>query len=81
MRWTIATRRMRFPDEAKFRWTCETSWAVREYLKARPPRQIARLKKRVQEGRIEVTGMLLNWAEVADENALVHSLEPIAALP
>ena len=69
-----------YPDEAKFRWTCETSWAVREYLKVRPPRQIARLKTRVQEGRIEVTGMLLNWAEVADENALVHSLEPIAAL-
>ncbi|HSQ76918.1 MAG TPA: glycoside hydrolase family 38 C-terminal domain-containing protein, partial [Bacteroidota bacterium] len=34
-------------------------------------------KKRVAEGRIEVTGMLLNWAEVADENALVHSLEPV----
>jgi alpha-mannosidase len=69
-----------FPDEAKFRWTCETSWAVREYLKNRPAQQIARLKKRVQEGRIEVTGMLLNWAEVADENTLVHSLEPITAM-
>ncbi len=68
-----------YPDEAKFRWTCETSWAVREYLKTRPAEQIARLKKRVLEGRIEVTGMLLNWAEVADENALVHSLEPIKA--
>ena len=66
-----------YPDDAKFRWTCETSWAVREYLKSRPAAQIARLKKRVLEGRIEVTGMLLNWAEVADENALVHSLEPI----
>ena len=67
-----------FPDDAKFRWTCETTWAVREYLKARPPHQIARLKKRIQEGRIEVTGMLLNWAEVADENLLAQSLEPIA---
>jgi len=66
-----------YPEEAKFRWTCETSWAVREYLKTRPAGQIARLRKRVLEGRIEVTGMLLNWAEVADENALVHSLEPI----
>jgi alpha-mannosidase len=66
-----------YPEEARFRWTCETSWAVREYLKNRPAAQVARLKKRVLEGRIEVTGMLLNWAEVADENALVHSLEPI----
>ncbi len=69
-----------YPDDAKFRWTCETSWAVREYLKARPASQIARLKQRIAEGRIEVTGMLLNWAEVADENALVHSLEPIATM-
>jgi len=69
-----------YPDDAKFRWTCETSWAVREYLKSRPASQIARLKKRINEGRIEVTGMLLNWAEVADENALVHSLEPVAMM-
>ena len=69
-----------YPDDAKFRWTCETSWAMREYLKTRPASQIARLKKRIGEGRIEVTGMLLNWAEVADENALVHSLEPIALM-
>ena len=69
-----------YPDDAQFRWTCETSWAVREYLKSRPASQIARLKKRIAEGRIEVTGMLLNWAEVADENALVHSLEPIAMM-
>lgn len=69
-----------YPEDAKFRWTCETSWAVREYLRTRPDPQIDRLKKRIAEGRIEVTGMLLNWAEVADENALVHSLEPIATM-
>ncbi|MCX6282794.1 MAG: hypothetical protein NTW31_00935, partial [Bacteroidetes bacterium] len=40
-----------FPDAAKFRWTCETSWAVNEYLKTRPPEQIERLKKRAAEGR------------------------------
>ena len=29
-----------YPDDARFRWTCETSWAVREYLQgaARPNR-------------------------------------------
>ena len=66
-----------YPSEAQFRWTCETSWAVREYLKTRPAQQIDRLKRRIKEGRIEVTAMLLNWAEVADENALAHSLEPV----
>ena len=66
-----------YPDDAKFRWTCEISWAVREYLKRRPPGQIERLKRRVSEGRIEVTGMFLNMSEIADENSLAASLQPL----
>lgn len=63
-----------YPEEARFRWTCETSWAVREYLRVRPPVQIERLVERVREGRIELTAMPLNLGEIADENILVASL-------
>ncbi len=66
-----------YPDDAKFRWTCEISWAVREYLKRRPPQQIERLKRRVAESRIELTGMFLNMSEIADENSLAASLNPL----
>ncbi len=66
-----------YPDDAKFRWTCEVSWAVREYLKRRPASQIERLRKRVQEGRIEIAGMFLNMAEIADESSLAASLQPL----
>ncbi|RPH36188.1 hypothetical protein EHM92_04925, partial [bacterium] len=66
-----------YPDDAKFRWTCETSWAVREYLLRRPVPQVDRLRKRIREGRIEVTGMLLNMSELASENAIAASLQPI----
>ena len=59
-----------YPDAAKFRWTCETAWSVREYLRSRPQEQIDRLLKRVKEGRIEVTGMFLNYSEIVDEPAL-----------
>ncbi|MCB9282710.1 MAG: hypothetical protein H6563_01440 [Lewinellaceae bacterium] len=59
-----------YPDDAKFRWTCEASWAVREYLKSRPEAQIERLLSRIKEGRIEVTGMFFNFSEIADENVL-----------
>lgn len=69
-----------YPDDARFRWTCETSWAVREYVKRRPPQQIERLKRRLQEGRIEITGMLLNMAEIATESSLAASLEPLRTL-
>jgi alpha-mannosidase len=65
------------PDDARFRWTCETSWAVREYLNTRPPSQIERLKKRIQEGRIEVAGMMFNLSDLSDENTLAAQLLPI----
>lgn len=66
-----------FPEYAKFRWTCEIAWAVSEYLKCRPADQIARLKQRVQEGRIELASMYLNFDELPDEQTLAASLAPI----
>jgi hypothetical protein len=59
-----------FSDDAKFRWTCEAAWAVKEYLNTRPATQIERLKKRIAEGRIEVTGMYFNMSEIIDETTL-----------
>ncbi|MGD9558748.1 MAG: glycoside hydrolase family 38 C-terminal domain-containing protein, partial [Mangrovibacterium sp.] len=64
-------------DDAKFRWTCESSWVTREYLRSRPQSQIGRLVKRISEGRIEVTGMYANMAEIADENLMVDFLQPL----
>ncbi|MFO0829463.1 MAG: hypothetical protein U0572_15100 [Phycisphaerales bacterium] len=66
-----------YPDDARFRWTCETSWAVREYLRTRTPEQIERLRRRAAEGRIEATGMLLNMSEVIDEASYPAFLEPV----
>jgi len=66
-----------YPDDARFRWTCEAAWAVDEYLKSRPDAQIERLRKRVQEGRIEITGMYFNFDELPDEQTLAASLAPI----
>lgn len=66
-----------YPDDSKFRWTCEASWPVREYLNSRPQTQIERLQRRVAEGRIEVTGMMFNMSEIADENVYVDFVSPI----
>lgn len=29
-----------YPDDSKFRWTCEGTWTVNEYMKSRPQSQI-----------------------------------------
>lgn len=65
------------PEEARFRWTCETSWALSEYLKTRPAAQIERLKQRVKEGRIELTGLFLNSSDLSDEATIASYLQPI----
>lgn len=69
-----------FPDESKFRWTCEASWAVDEYLNSRSEEQINRLKQRISEGRIEVTGMYFNFSELPDEQSLAASLAPLKSI-
>ena len=66
-----------YPEDAKFRWTCESAWPVEQYLIRRPENQINRLLKRIKEGRIEITAMLFNMSEVADEIALKKMLEPV----
>lgn len=69
-----------YPDDAQFHWTCEITWAVREYIKRRPPEQVRRLIRRIQEGRIEIAGMFLNMSDIATESALAASLQPIHLL-
>lgn len=66
------------PADAQFRWTCEVTWAVEQFLQTRPKAQVDRLKERVKQGRIEVAGMLFNFSELPDEQTLVASLKPIA---
>jgi len=65
------------PDDAKFRWTCETAWSVSEYIRTRPKEQVERLKKRIDEGRIEVTAMYFNYDEMPAEQELAFSLYPL----
>jgi len=69
-----------YPDASQFRWTCETSWSVREYLRSRPQSQVDRLIRRIKEGRIEATGMFLNYSEIIDESALAAQTKTLKML-
>ncbi|MCQ2153240.1 MAG: hypothetical protein MJY44_01515 [Bacteroidales bacterium] len=69
-----------YPDDARFRWTCEAAWAVTEYVKVRPAEQVRRLKDCIARGQIEVTAMYFNMAEVSDENSMRYFLLPLKEL-
>ena len=67
-----------YPDDSKFRWTCEASWAVREWLKIRPESQVRKFLHYVKEGRIEVTAMFFNMSEISGENNYRAFLRPVS---
>ncbi len=69
-----------YPEEAQFRWTCEASFAVDDYLRSRPAEQVERLKKRIKEGRIEITGMYFNFDEMPDEQSYAASLQALGRI-
>jgi hypothetical protein len=66
-----------YPDDAKFRWTCEAAWAVKEYILNRPKEQVDKFIKYIKKGQIEVAGMFFNMSEIVDENSFKTFLEPI----
>ena len=66
-----------YPDDARFRWTCEASWAVDEWLKVRPKEQVDRFLEYVRQGRIEVTAMYFNMSELSGEGNYRYFLEPV----
>lgn len=67
-----------YPDDAKFRWTCEASWPVREWLRIRPKAQVDKFIRYVKAGQIEVTAMFFNMSELSGENNYKTFLEPVA---
>lgn len=66
-----------YPDDSKFRWTCEASWAVKEWLRIRPEEQIRKFLHYVKNGQIEVTAMFFNMSEISGENNYKTFLEPV----
>jgi len=62
-----------YPEDSKFRWTCEVAWAVKQYFEKRPGK-IREFVRRVREGRIEVTGLYLNVTELCSLEEFVRSL-------
>ncbi|MDD5697172.1 MAG: hypothetical protein PHH77_01025 [Victivallaceae bacterium] len=62
-----------YPQDAKFKWTCETAWTVKNYLsdnKSDPEE----FRRRVCEKRIEITAMYLNITELYSTEELIRSL-------
>lgn len=69
-----------YPDDARFRWTCEATWSVDLFLDTRGAERIAALKKAIADGQIELAGLPMNMTDLATEEVLIRALQSIARL-
>lgn len=63
-----------YPDDAKFRWNIEVSWALENYLKTRPESKIRELVDRIMEGRVELSGIYLQLSDCFAHEELVRAV-------
>jgi len=64
-----------YPDDAKFRWNIEVSWALQLFRKSRPESRLRELVDLIKAGRVELTGFYLNQSDGFSHEELVRSVE------
>ena len=69
-----------YPEEAKYRWTVETTGPFMNYLKNAKSSQIDRFLKWHKAGRIDVAGMQYNFTPLLNMEQMIRSLYPINIL-
>ena len=69
-----------YPDQAKHRWTVETTGPFIQYLKNASSSQIERFLQWHKKGRIDVAGMQYNFTPLLNMEQMIRSLYPIQIL-
>jgi alpha-mannosidase len=68
------------PEDARFRWTCESALMVDRFLQEASPEEKARFGEAVRRGQIEVAAMPDNLADLIDGPEWAATLERLAPL-
>ncbi len=69
-----------YPDDAKFRWNIEISWALQNYLEHRSEKQVNELLDLVRQGRVEVGAWYLQLSDLFAHDELVRAVDWAASL-
>ena len=63
-----------YPEEAKFRWNIEVSWALQNYLRSRPEAKVRELLALLRSGRVELSGLFLQLSDAFGAEELVRAV-------
>ncbi len=69
-----------YPEEARYKWTCEVTAFVERYFRERPAAQIDRFLELHRRGQMAVAGMQYHWTPMLSTAAMIRSLLPVQRL-
>lgn len=69
-----------YPEEARYKWTCEVSALVERYFRERPASQIERFLRLHQRGQMAVAAMAYHWTPMLSTAGMIRSLFPAMRL-
>ncbi len=64
-----------YPDDAKFRWNIEVSWALEYYKLLRPEAKFRELIDLIRAGRVELSGIQFNISDGYSHEELIRAVE------
>ncbi len=69
-----------YPEEARYKWTCEVTAFVERYFQQRPAAQVDRFLELHRRGQMAVAGMQYHWTPMLSTGAMLRSLLPVRRL-
>ena len=69
-----------YPEESRYKWTCEVTAFVERYFRERPPRQVDRFLALHRRGQMAVAAMQYHWTPLLSPAAMLRSLLPVMRL-
>ena len=68
-----------YPDEAKFRWNIEVTWALENFVRTRPEADVKALVDLIRSGRIELSALYLQLSDCFAHEEIVRTVDAAKA--
>jgi hypothetical protein len=69
-----------YPEDARYKWTCEVTSFVERYFQQRPARQVDRFLELHRRGQMGVAAMQYHWTPMLSTAGMLRSLLPVMRL-
>ncbi|OZB95404.1 hypothetical protein [Paenibacillus sp. XY044] len=68
------------PEDSKFRWTCEATYPVMQWLETAAPDQISDFRRLLQNGQLSIAALPMHTTPLVHADQLARMLQPVREL-